>query len=67
MPKQINEFQILVVGFANLDPKEAEKLEIGDDVNLHIQGNLLKIEDSDNHDGTIDRKFKIKQIAVQIA
>lgn len=53
---------ILMIGFATLE-KDPE-IEIGDELMITVKGNLMKIEDVDNFDGTIDRKYKVKLITV---
>jgi hypothetical protein len=40
----------------------ATELKMGDDVTIGIQGSVIKIEDSDNQDGTVNRTYKIKGI-----
>lgn len=63
MTKEINEKIIKITGSGCID-KELE-LELGDDIDILIKGNVVKIEDSDNQDGTYDKIMKIKIITVE--
>ena len=56
----INEYQVLLIGKANLEPKSAEKIQYGKDVQIRVVGSLLKTEEIDNQDGTLDKILKIK-------
>jgi hypothetical protein len=44
----------------------AGSLEIGQDVEVAIQGNVVKVEDTDNQDGTINRTYVIKSIVAEV-
>lgn len=42
------------------------EINMGDDVVIKVSGSVVKIEDSDNQDGTINRVYKIKGIIGEI-
>ena len=64
MGKKINEHIVKVLGLGNVENNEG--LDLGEDVILEIEGNVLKVEDSDNQDGTTNRMYKVKIIALKI-
>ena len=46
---------------------EIEKeLQMGQDVEIAVIGNVVKSEDTDNQDGTVDRCYIVKAISVKI-
>ena len=59
--KEINEKLVRFIGKACI---EEDLGELGDDVILIINGNILKVEHIDNCDETQDKIFKIKLITV---
>jgi hypothetical protein len=61
---EINEKVLRVVGGSSLPPET--ELELGADVVIEITGNVVKIEEKDNQDGTKDRVFIVKQISASI-
>ena len=59
----INENLVLIMSSCIPIQKE---LTIGDDVVLNVTGSVVKIEDSDNQDGTVNRTYKIKGILGEV-
>ncbi len=43
-----------------------QAIDMGDDVTLQVEGTVVKIEDSDNQDGTINRTYVVKGVAAGI-
>lgn len=60
--KPINERILKITGSSCIE----NDLELGQDISVNIQGNVIKIEEKDNQDGTKDRIFFIKQISAKI-
>ena len=63
MEEEINERILYCLGSATLPVQEDLKGE--QDVTLVVKGNVAKIEDKYNYDGTKDRVFKVKLINVE--
>ena len=59
-----NEYVVRILGAANVESDEG--LERGKDVSLLVRGNVLKVEEADNQDGTYDRVYKIKIITATV-
>jgi len=59
MEKPINERLIMFTGKSCL----GKALAIGDDFFFKVKGSVLKIEDIDNQDGTIDKVYKVKLLS----
>ena len=53
----VNERLVKISASAIITPEE---LHIGEEVSLLVKGSVVKIEDRDNQDGTINRVFVIK-------
>lgn len=62
----VNEHRIKIMGLGNVAPANAPLVELGKDIELHIHGNVLKVEEVDNQDGSIDRIYKVKIITIEI-
>lgn len=58
----INEHVIQIMGGRKNLIHTEKPLKIGEDINLKIEGTVQEITDIDNHDGTIDRVYKVKGI-----
>jgi hypothetical protein len=56
---QINEYTVKI-SLSKFPINQELKLE--EDVELNIKGEVLRIEDTSNYDGTVDRCFIIKGI-----
>lgn len=56
--ENINEHIIKITGSFCITADQAPR--IGDDLTIAIQGSVVKTEDSDNQDGTINRLYKVK-------
>ena len=63
MEKILNENLLLITGKAFLE----KGLNWGEDVQLLVDGNVLKTEKIDNQDGTYDLLHKVKLIKVKIS
>lgn len=59
--KTINERLITITGKACI----TGDLELGQEVNLRVNGGVVSIEDRDNNDGTFDRIIRVKIIATE--
>jgi len=59
MERLINEHLVQITGKACID---GDLGDYGDDVILIVKGSITHIEGRDNHDGSIDKVFKVKQI-----
>ena len=59
--KNIDELQIKISGRACID----EKLELGQDVKLEIQGSVVKEETYDNQDGSVSICYVVKPVLVK--
>ncbi|NCN86941.1 hypothetical protein GW932_03830 [archaeon] len=59
--KTINERILYCIGSAAVE----KDLDLGQDVTITVKGNVLKIEQRDNQDGTRDLLFKVKLITVE--
>lgn len=42
------------------------KHELGDDVVVQVRGSVIEIKDTDNHDGSYDRTYKVKGVLAEI-
>ena len=60
--KTINERVLYCIGSASIEDKG---LQLGDDIIITLKGNVLKIEQRDNQDGTRDILYKVKLITVE--
>ena len=60
--KEINERLILITGKACI---EKDLGDLGDDVTIVVRGNILKIEEEDDHEGGKNRVYKVKQITAE--
>jgi hypothetical protein len=59
---EINSYILKISGNAEL-PSE---LILGDNYKITIEGTVVKSQDSDNHNGTLDRMYTIKPIMVEL-
>lgn len=41
-----------------------KELEMGDDLELNLRGTVVKVEDTDNNDGTINRTYIVRCMGV---
>ena len=56
---KINEILVKI----SMSPIPVEReLKLGDDVTIQVMGSVVKSEDRDNQDGTIDRVYHVKGI-----
>lgn len=58
MEKDINERIIKLTGQASIDYETP--MELGDDVTIRINGQIVKVEELDNQDGTKNIKYVFK-------
>jgi len=59
MPKRVNEHLVKISTSKITIPNE---LNLGDEVTLVVQGDVTKIEQEDNQDGTYDQIYIVKGI-----
>lgn len=58
----VNSHIIRISGKAELE----EGLTLGNDYELKVKGQVVKVEEHDNHDGTIDKIYVLKPELVEI-
>lgn len=58
----INSYFIQLTGKANIP----EPLELGSGYHVSIEGEITKVSDTNNHDGSADRVFKLEPIKCEI-